>query len=849
MGQDQPVDPTDASDEPRDSIDSQGPPDPLDERTAFMFPSWGDDGPGGATTDQGAATSPTPGSQWTAEPPTAEGEETSAAPMTQSFTDMAAASGLPTEPQEAEDSGSVDEGVGPPTGTAPGDDTSASPLPSWGADDTASPSVKLEPGQIVFDKYLVVRKIGEGGMGTVWLVRHRELGIERAVKMIVAGIATDAHARARLRREAQVMALFTHPNAVAVHDARMTRDAAFIEMEYVRGKAINSLLEPGTPMPLDWTARILTQLGNVLQVAHNRGIVHRDLKPSNLMLVEGQPPGHDLKVLDFGIAKLLGSDGGDTEADDEALKTGTGVFIGTVQYASPEQVMVAPLDGRSDLYAVGVILYEFLSGFRPFNGPRAIYDHVNTPPPPMAERNPKAQVPPAVEAVVLRCLAKQPEDRPQSALELVEEFQRALPPHLRPVVTAGGSAGFPYPLPKTGRPSIATPPPTERDPANTENLPRTEPMTAVTTQAPPGRVGWRNRAALVAMLVGLVGGGTYAAIRTLGPSRADLATVPSTGGDAGEVVALTPGPPPRPEPPRFPPAGYAAVEGGGYLGRLPRVLEREADQARFILMPGGEFTMGGLARPGDPYDRIDDIPAHPVRLSPFYIQDAEVNYGEFRRFLGEKGLSMADHATMRDDWDLLTEEANLAESEADKYPVVGVSHKLASEFARWAHGRLPTEAQWEYAARSGGQPGRRYVWSEDAEPDPGLAHINAEVGVTRTVPGRSFAMDRTDQDVFDMTGNVREWCADMFAPYSDNPARRDDPSGPLESDQVGERVIRGGSYYTDLIHARTTYRSDHEKAFMSKYDLGFRIAIPVPTDLMGDAPRSDRDLAGVSAPR
>src|SRR5262249_40690141 len=156
------------------------------------------------------------------------------------------------------------------------------------------------PGQILLGRYRVERQIGEGGMGSVWLVQHLELEAPRALKLIISDIAFDAHVRARFRREAEVMARLNHPNAVVVHDARIAPDVAFIEMEHVRGQSLNKRLTPRVPMPLDWTARILEQLCDVLLVAHEAKVVHRDLKPSNLMLVEGRHPGREtLKVLDF----------------------------------------------------------------------------------------------------------------------------------------------------------------------------------------------------------------------------------------------------------------------------------------------------------------------------------------------------------------------------------------------------------------------------------------------------------------------------------------------------------------------------------------------------------------------
>jgi serine/threonine-protein kinase len=200
-------------------------------------------------------------------------------------------------------------------------------------------------GELFYGRYIVERQIGEGGMGTVWLVRHVELDAPRALKLIVSGISFDPQMRARFRREARAMARLSHPNAIIVHDARIGRDAAFIEMEYVNGQSINKLLAAGVPMPLDWVARIVEQLCDVLHEAHERKIVHRDLKPSNLMLVGDRPPGKEtLKVLDFGIAKIL-----ESETDSSDIQTGTGCFLGSAPWSSPEQASGLEVDGRSDL--------------------------------------------------------------------------------------------------------------------------------------------------------------------------------------------------------------------------------------------------------------------------------------------------------------------------------------------------------------------------------------------------------------------------------------------------------------------------------------------------------------------
>jgi serine/threonine protein kinase len=283
-----------------------------------------------------------------------------------------------------------------------------------------SSSGSIVPGRTIFRKFRVIRKLGRGGMGEVWLVRHQWLQCLRALKVIDSGLLAHPAPLERFKREARAMVVFSgpqNPHAVAVHDAQFAVDGTYIEMEYVRGRTIAELLQPGEPMPLPWIARVVGQLCDVLDVAHAHMIVHRDLKPSNLMLVDGHPPGQEhLKVLDLGLVKILGAD------SRTALITHG--FLGTPAYASPEQVWgQGDLDGRSDLFSIGVILYEFLTGHRPF---RSIL-HIGTgPPPPLAEMNPRIQAPPALEQLVFRCLAIDPNDRPRSAAALAEQLSRAL---------------------------------------------------------------------------------------------------------------------------------------------------------------------------------------------------------------------------------------------------------------------------------------------------------------------------------------------------------------------------------------------------------------------------------------
>src|SRR5262245_50257126 len=160
---------------------------------------------------------------------------------------------------------------------------------TWSPHPVAVPTPgSVQPGQVLLGHYLVKRKLGAGGMGSVWLVEDQVLRIDRALKLIASKFADEIEARARFQREAQVMARIKHDHAVVVHTAQRVGDMAAIVMEYIEGQSLDHVLRPGCPMPLDWVNRVLAQLCAVVQVAHGQGIVHRDLKPSNLMLAAGQ---------------------------------------------------------------------------------------------------------------------------------------------------------------------------------------------------------------------------------------------------------------------------------------------------------------------------------------------------------------------------------------------------------------------------------------------------------------------------------------------------------------------------------------------------------------------------------
>jgi serine/threonine protein kinase len=278
----------------------------------------------------------------------------------------------------------------------------------------------LRPGMVLLERYAVLELLGKGGMGSVWAVRLLASGEKRALKVLHSSIVGRPGFRARFEQSVQILASLKHPNAVVVYDAGIVGSLAYIEMEYLEGQTLHRRLKPGEPMPLEFTVGLLDQLCDVLQYASDEGIIHRDLKPSNMMLVEGKPGKNVLKVLDFEMSKM-------PEGVDD-LHTVSGNFMGTPLYSSPEQIIGEKVDGRSDIYAVGLILYELLTGHRPSSGPMTaiLFNRMTLPPPPFAKVNPSVRVPPGVEQVVMRCLEKDPRDRPQSALELSNQLRNAI---------------------------------------------------------------------------------------------------------------------------------------------------------------------------------------------------------------------------------------------------------------------------------------------------------------------------------------------------------------------------------------------------------------------------------------
>ncbi|HZW33575.1 MAG TPA: bifunctional serine/threonine-protein kinase/formylglycine-generating enzyme family protein [Isosphaeraceae bacterium] len=726
--------------------------------------------------------------------------------------------------------------------------------PEGSGDWDATPPPVFVEGQVVFGKYRLIKKIGEGGMGEVWRVWHVGLKTERALKLIKAEYAHNTKGWKRFEREAQLMAKIDHPNAVAVYDFDRKQSVGYIEMQFVRGQSLAELLRErhDQPMPLSWTAQILDQLCAVLQEAHGyideedhkpKPIIHRDLKPSNLMLVqpkhESDPPR--LKVLDFGIAKMVEDEGG-------GELTGAGDLVGTPAYMSPEQIrggyerdgQKQELDGRSDIYSTGVVLYHLLTGTLPFRGSKMalLGAHLSNPPMPMKEANPKVEMPPEVEHVVMQCLEKDPARRPQTARELAAMFQKA--------------AG----------------------------------VVAVVPPRPPAAVpSWWVRVAVASVLLFVVTGAIIPYFRSRPgtvPSQEQSPPIPDTPKSQAQAKDILPTPPPS-----WPPRGYVAVDPGqtvpdrpdlpsrlkrqddeiifyhlrdelylpvGYVPesqenapgaeKWPQVIVRERDKVRFLRIPGATYLRGD-PRQGEKAPDLDNHPmkSHYVKVPGFYIQETEVTNAEMERYDQDHPEDSADLQKWKDFYREFRTSNQIGKDKTGRYPAVRIGYRLARKYARSVGGLLPTEAEWEWAAKSC-QETYWFAWgAKFSDPDQPLkVHLsNPDTLILAPIAVGTSPDDETLQHVRDLVGNVSELCADVARPYSSLHLGQNSPRHPL----IDERppvdlsavepgggqvkvIVRGGSYVTSEKTAMAFLRSRQAPDDISS-EVGFRVVIECPS--------------------
>lgn len=578
--------------------------------------------------------------------------------------------------------------------------------------------------QILGGKYLILCRIGGGGMAQVYLARHRLHGGLFAVKVLAEHLAQTPDIVARFEQEARMAAsLGSHPNIVPVFDIGEGDGLHYLIMQFILGEDLASYLRREGRVTLPAAANAVAQAAEALSCAEAKHIVHRDLKLANMLLDEGGR----VRLLDFGISKI-------TDISDGLTRPGES--LGTPFYMSPEQIRGEACDIRSDLYSLGVVFFELLTGKRPFESESVAATqvaHLTTPPPSLLALDPS--LPPACDAIVQKMLAKHPEDRYQSTAEL-----------LKVLFAYGADAG-----PSVLRPKVA--PELQQVIEQAQKIPlerSTLPASEAPTQAPaeiatPVLANSNSGAAGTQPKV-------VAPVETA-PVR-NASTSKWIAGGVGILILLAVGIVVflmvKPKSAKSPTAPVASAPASVYSDA----------HGRMLLVPAGTFIFGGGADGSDPQNVI---------LPAYYVDETEVSNAEYRRFCDATGHTppqTPDYAAHPDD------------------PVGGVSYSDAAAYAMWAGKRLPSEEEWEKAAR--GTDGRTYPWGNTAWTD----------GVPNQLqPVTSEPLRRSPYGAYNMAGNVWEWTSDPYTPTTaDNAAMKRLLSG--ESFSADWRIIKGGSFST-----------------------------------------------------
>ncbi|MCA2001981.1 MAG: SUMF1/EgtB/PvdO family nonheme iron enzyme [Chloroflexi bacterium] len=617
-------------------------------------------------------------------------------------------------------------------------------------------------------RYQITELLGAGGMATVYKAYDTRLEREVAIKVIrrEAFPADEMETLLkRFEREAKSLAKLSHSNIVGVLDYGEYEGLPYLVMEYLSGGTLKERL--GRPLPWREAIQTLLPIAYALDYVHNLNIINRDVKPSNILLTEsGQP-----MLTDFGLVKIFG----DQEKDATHL-TSSGTGLGTPDYMAPEQWTGEPT-AQSDLYSLGVVLYEMITGHRPYTAdtPAGVLLKQATEPLPL----PKQYVPDLprdVESVLLRALAKEPKDRYPNMRAFIEELQNLLAGRQVMASSIATSQLRDQMTGKVKRNADALPP----SPPKRKILP---------VLAGVGGI----------IFLFILGGGGYWALTTPGilsplptPTRETLpppTEIPATPTSLPTATASPTLEPSLPTPTSIP-------------------LEiKDSKNVPMRLIPAGEFVMGS-----DDAGDIASRPAQEIYLDAFYIDKFEVT--------NEMYDACAYAVKCRRPLQLgsPTRVTYFANPVYAKFPVLYVDWKMANAYCKWRGGRLPTEAEWEKAAR--GNDSRIYPWGNQ-EPDCSLANKSGCVG--DTTPVDQHEAGQSAYGVFGMAGNVWEWTSSLFKPY---PYKADD--GREDPDASGPRVARGGSWHTfgNSGNVRVDTRLQLDPGYFGGY-VGLRCVIPV----------------------
>ena len=627
-----------------------------------------------------------------------------------------------------------------------------------------SPSLLGEP--TLDARYLLERRLGQGGMGVVFQARHIFLKTPHAIKVILPDlVGNDPMLTTRFRQEALAAAAIRHQNIIAVTDFGVVRGTMpFLVMEFVKGRSLQDILTTEGAMSPERAWEFISAIAAGVGAAHRQNIVHRDLKPLNIMVQDDVPIAEGVKILDFGLAKIKSG-----ELLGSFIQAQTTGLMGSPFYMAPEQWSDEEPDARADIYSLGVILYQMLAGEVPFKGtsiPSIMKKHLTTPPPSFQSKG--VSVPLAIEAVVRHALEKEVSARIDSVPNFLRELHAALNAAPAPVVAAmretvvmdpNQTIAVTTPLARDTPDLSATQPPIAQDtnfdasfPSIIDSQPQLGSVEqsmspAVVDDPETTRVQTRTAAPDVVVPSRPVGPGKPMIV-DLSPKRKRLPFV--LIGAALLVLVL---------------AGVGII---AYFVFQPP----EKTKPDMVQIEGGSFTMGRQDGP------LQETPPHSVTVQSFMMDRTEVTNTEYAEFINDTNRAAPKH------W---------AEKKPpfgqELWPVVNVSLNDATDFAAWRSKRdgvtyrLPTEQEWEYAARNGNQ-NDLYPWGRDWKDNIAVFKRTAPAPVGSMPDGKNR------WGVADLLGNVWEWTSSKVTAYPGNPVQ-------IPADAQHLITIRGGAYVSD----------------------------------------------------